>query len=153
MVRTPSEITLIAGTVVAGALLPLQALINGRLGGHLGSPFWAAALQNLVGAACMLGVVAALRPALPSGGQLAGVPPWAWVGGALGMIYVVVALLAAPRLGAGPAMSGIILGQLVSALLLDHFGVLHERRPIDVTAVAGVLLLAAGAGLLLLRRA
>ena len=36
-------------------------------------------------------------------------------------------------------------------LLLDHFGVLHERRPIDWTAVAGVLLVGAGAVLIMRR--
>ena len=151
MARTASEITLIAGTVAAGALLPLQALINGRLGGYLGSPYWAASIQNLVGAACMLAVVAALRPALPNAGQVSAVPLWGWIGGALGMVYVFVALTATPRLGAAPAIAGIIFGQLVSSLLLDHFGVLHARRPIDFGSIAGVLLLGAGAALLLRR--
>jgi uncharacterized membrane protein YdcZ (DUF606 family) len=36
-------------------------------------------------------------------------------------------------------------------MLLDHFGVLHERRPISLTTVAGVALLVGGAALILRR--
>ena len=147
----PEVITLIAATMFVGALLPLQALINGRLGAHLANPIWAGAQQHCVGAASMLVVALALRAQFPSAAQLAGPPLWAWLGGALGAAYVMVALIATPRLGAGPAVVAAIAGQLVASLLLDHFGVLHERKPIDWTALAGVLLVGAGAFLILRR--
>jgi len=152
MTRSATELTLIAATVLAGALLPLQALINGRLGAHLASPIWAGALQNVIGAVVMVTAAFLLRAQFPSAGQLAAPPAWAWVGGALGATYVMAALLATPRLGAGPAVVGMIAGQMVASLLLDHFGVLHERKPIDWTAIAGVLLVGAGA-FLIMRRA
>jgi transporter family-2 protein len=152
MARSATEMTLIAAAVFAGALLPLQALINGRLGAHLASPLWAGALQNTVGALAMIAVALAMRAQFPAAAQLAAPPPWAWLGGALGATYVMVAMLATPRLGAGPAIVAMIAGQMVASLLLDHFGVLHERKPVDLTAVAGVLLVGAGA-FLILRRA
>ena len=148
----PMEDTALLGlSVLAGSALPLQALINGRLGVALGSPFWASAIQNLIGVVAMLSLVAALRVAAPSPAQVAAVPLWGWVGGLLGMLFVVSSLLAAPRLGAAPTIAAVICGQLVSALLLDHFGVLHARRPVDLGAIAGVLLLVAGAALILRR--
>jgi transporter family-2 protein len=152
MARSATEMTLVAAAVFAGALLPLQALINGRLGSHLASPLWAGALQNTVGALAMIAVALALRAQFPSGAQLAAPPVWAWLGGALGATYVMIAMIATPRLGAGPAIVAMIAGQMAASLLLDHFGVLHERKPIDWTAVAGVLLVGAGA-FLILRRA
>jgi transporter family-2 protein len=151
MSKPIADTALVGLSVMAGAALPLQALINGRLGATLGSPFWASVMQNLIGALAMLCLVAALRVAAPSPGQVAAVPAWGWVGGLLGMLFVVSSLIAAPRLGAAPTIAAVICGQLVSALLLDHFGVLHARRPIDLGAVAGVLLLAAGAALILRR--
>jgi transporter family-2 protein len=151
MTRSATELTLIAATVLAGALLPLQALINGRLGAHLGSPIWAGALQNVIGAVVMVTVAFVLRAQFPSAGQLAGPPAWAWLGGALGATYVMVALLATPRLGAGPAVVAMIAGQLTASLVLDHFGVLHARRPIDWSAVLGVVLVASGAAIILRR--
>jgi len=152
MARSATELTLIAAAVFAGALLPLQALINGRLGGHLASPLWAGALQNTVGALAMIAVAFAMRAQFPSAAQLAAPPAWAWLGGALGATYVMVALLATPRLGAGPAIVAMIAGQMVSSLVLDHFGVLHEKKPIDWTAVLGVVLVGAGA-VIIMRRA
>jgi transporter family-2 protein len=143
---------LIVGAILAGALLPLQALVNGRLGQHLGEPTWAAALQNVAGALAMLAVAVALRPQPPSAAQLAAPPLWAWAGGAMGAAYVLIALIATPRLGAGPAAVAIIAGQLAAALLFDHFGVLHARKPIDLQALGGIALVAAGA-VIILRRA
>jgi transporter family-2 protein len=113
---------------------------------------WAGALQNTVGALAMIVVAFALRAQFPSASQLASPPLWAWLGGALGATYVMVALIATPRLGAGPAVVAMIAGQMVASLALDHFGVLHERRPIDLSAVAGVVLVGAGA-FLIMRRA
>jgi transporter family-2 protein len=137
--------------LAAGALLPLQALVNARLGAGLGSPLWAAVVQNLVGAAAMLLLIAALRPALPNWSSATTIPAWTWFGGALGMVFVATGLLAAPRLGAAPTMAIVIVGQLASALALDAVGLLHERRPITAANLAGVLLLAAGAALVLRR--
>jgi len=146
-----ADLWLPALVVVAGALLPLQALINGRLGGQLASPMWAAMVQNMVGAAAMAALVLLLRPARPAAAQIGGAPAWAWTGGVLGMVYVFAVMLAAPRMGAGRAMVCVIGGQLFSSVLLDHFGVLHERRPVSLAALAGVLLVLAGAALILRR--
>lgn len=152
MARAANDAALAVAVLAAGALLPVQALINARLGVRLGSPLWAAAAQNAVGVLAMLCVIAALRPATPSLGQIGATPPWAWAGGVMGMVYVFAILIAAPQLGAARAMTAAVVGQLVCAMLLDHFGVLHARRPIDLTTIGGVALLGAGA-FLILRRA
>ena len=149
MGRSMQETALAGATLAAGALLPIQALINARLGARLGSPLWAAATQNAVGVLAMLCVIAALRPATPTLGQVTATPLWAWAGGAMGMVYVFTILTAAPQLGTARAMTAAVVGQLVCAMLLDHFGVLHERRPINLTTVAGAVMLIAGAALIL----
>jgi transporter family-2 protein len=151
MARSTGETALAAAVLGAGALLPLQALINARLGVRLGSPLWAAAAQNAVGVLAMLCVIAALRPPTPTLGQVGAAPLWIWGGGMMGMVYVFTLLTAAPQLGAARAMTAAVVGQLLCAMLLDHFGVLHERRPIDLTTAGGVVLLAAGAALILRR--
>ena len=149
MFRSSAEAALVALVFVAGAVLPLQALINARLGTHLGSPLWGAAAQNIVGALGMLVIIALMRPATPSLSDFAGVPAWAWLGGLGGMLYVFSVLVAAPKLGAAPMMVCVIAGQLLASIALDHFGVLHDKRPISLTTVAGAVLLLAGAGLVL----
>lgn len=106
-------------------------------------------MQNVIGASLMVVVILAVRSPPPSFGQIAAVPIWAWVGGWLGAIYVLGALLATPRLGATRAMVAIITGQLVASVVLDHFGILQARRPIDLRTMGGLALLAGGAALIL----
>src|SRR3569623_1260210 len=97
MFRASAEAARGALVFVAGAVLPLQALINARLGAHLGSPLWGAAAQNVIGAVGMLLIIAVMRPPTPGFGAFAGVPAWAWIGGLCGMLYVFSVLFAAPQ--------------------------------------------------------
>ncbi len=135
---------LIALALAAGALLPMQALLNARLGAQLASPYWASTAQNVIGTVFIILVALLIRAQAPAGAQLAGAPLWTWVGGCLGATYVLLALMVIPRLGATRAMTAIIAGQLVAAVLLDHFGVLQARRPIDLRTLGGLVLLAVG---------
>jgi len=75
------------------------------------------------------------------------VPWWAWLGGAVGAGYVASTVAAAPRLGALNLFAAVIFGQLVCSVLLDHFGVLYREHQLSAGRAAGVVLLAAGVGL------
>jgi transporter family-2 protein len=75
------------------------------------------------------------------------IPWWAWLGGAVGAGYVASTVAAAPRLGALNLFAAVIFGQLVCAVLLDHFGVLYREHQLSAGRAAGVVLLAAGVGL------
>ncbi|WP_246192009.1 DMT family transporter, partial [Pseudoxanthomonas sangjuensis] len=47
---------------------------------------------------------------------------------------------AAGAAGAASLICLVVFGQLLGSLLLDHYGVLHVRQPIDSTRVAGAVL-------------
>lgn len=126
-----------------GMLLPLQALINAALGRQTGGPVFASLASFCVGTAVLASWWLLSKPMLDTG-LLSKVPWWAWTGGLIGALYVVGATLLIPRMGAGPLVCVLILGQIVGSLLLDHFGVLHARQPIDALRVAGALLVVAG---------
>lgn len=138
---------IVLGAVLAtaiGALLPLQALINARLGAMTQGALFASFASFLVGTV-MLGLALALtRTPLPAASQAAGVPAWGWAGGAIGAIYVLSATLLVPRIGAAALICLTVFGQIVGSLLLDHHGVLNDARPLDVPRVLGALLVAAG---------
>ena len=151
MTKSFGDGALVVMALIAGALLPLQALINGRLGAALGNPFWASMGQNLIGATAMASVMLFIRAAPPTGAQVAATPLWAWIGGVLGAVYVLAALVATPRLGATRAVAAIIAGQLIASVLLDQFGVLHPARPATLRVIGGVALLSLGAALVLTR--
>ena len=69
--------------VLAGAMLPLQAVFNARLGYALGSPLWAAAVSALVSALVLFILGAITTGTFPRTSSLPSLPLWAWFGGSL----------------------------------------------------------------------
>lgn len=131
--------------IAVGALLPLQALVNARLGALTHGALYASFVSFLVGT-CLLGLMLLITrtPLLPTQ-PLNTLPAWVWVGGAIGACLVLVATLLVPKIGAGALICLIVLGQLLGSLLLDHFGVLGAQRPADAVRIGGALLVIVGA--------
>ena len=127
-----------------GMLLPLQALINGSLGKQTSGPLFASLASFCVGTLVLLAWWVASRPAFEVA-ALAKVPWWAWTGGLIGALYVAGATLLIPRMGAASLICVVVLGQVAGSMLLDHFGVLQARQPVDGMRVLGALLVIAGA--------
>jgi transporter family-2 protein len=137
--------------VVAGCLVGMQAPINSRLGRTVGS-VQAATFSFLVGTVLLVLVAAFLRGGLGNFSQLGRAPWWALVGGLLGAVYVTVALIAVRTLGASGLTAVVITGQLAISVAIDRFGLLGvDRQPIGLHRVVGLLLLVAGA-LLVVRK-
>jgi bacterial/archaeal transporter family-2 protein len=136
---------------VTGAGIAAQAVINARLRLVLGAPLWAAGVQTLIGLLLIALVALAIRQPGPLTTGLLRAPWWVWTGGLLGATYVVVSILLVPRLGAALMLAGMIVGQLVFALLIDHYGWFGATQiRMTPSRVLGVALLVSG--FLLLRR-
>jgi transporter family-2 protein len=132
--------------LIAGAVLPLQALINARLAAEVGGPVLAAAISFQFGAVCLLLSQLVLRAPFPSLGTLSAMPIWLWIGGLLGACYVTGAILSVPKLGAAGMVSLVIVGQMVAALILDKTGFLNiETHGVGPGRLAGAGLLLVGA--------
>lgn len=129
-----------------GVILPLQPGINAHLRTHLESPFAAALVSFAVGTSVLLVVTAAVgRPAAQALGNLGQVPWWAWTGGLIGAVFVTASVVLAPRLGATLLVGGVVTGQLMGSLLIDHFGLVgFPVTPVSVGRLLGVALLVAG---------
>ena len=129
--------------VLIGAILPLQGLLNARLGTHIGGPVPAAFVSFLVGTV-MLGLyLLATRTPVALQGSLK-LPPWIWAGGVLGAVYVACFTLLMPRIGAAGMVCLAVLGQVTASLLLDQFGVLQAPKPVDGLRLFGAVLVLAG---------
>ena len=138
----------IGGIVLAtliGALLPLQALINARLGNATQGPLFASFASFFVGTLALGVALLLTRTALPSVQSASGVPPWAWSGGVIGAVFVLSATVLVPRIGAAALICTVVFGQILGSLLLDHHGVLSEPRPADAMRVVGAVLVGIGA--------
>ena len=137
--------------ITVGAGVAAQAVINGRLRFILGAPVWAATAQFVVGLAVLIlfGVVS--RQAVPAAADAARAPWWMWTGGLFGALFILMAVVATPVLGAALMLASSIVGQLGAALLIDHYGLFGATViRITPTRVMGVVLL--GLGVILIRR-
>ena len=129
--------------VLIGAVLPLQGLINARLGMHIGGPVVAAFVSFLVGTAMLGAYLVATRTPFLMQGSLK-LPAWVWAGGVFGAIYVACFTLLIPRIGAAGMICLAVLGQVTASLLLDQLGILQAPKPVDAVRIIGALLVLAG---------
>lgn len=131
---------------VVGGIVAVQPGINGQLAQRLAHPLHAAVLSFAAGLSLLVVLSLIWTQRLPSPRGFLQLPPWLWLGGgAVGALFVTTALVVAPRIGATFWIALIVAGQLLTSLLLDHYGLLGFRRsPISLTRLIGGLLLVAG---------
>jgi transporter family-2 protein len=130
---------------LAGVAMATQAGVNGQLRAAVGSPFAAAFLSFLVGTLASGLVLLVSRQPLPNWQQLQGVEAYRYLGGVLGAFFVTAIILAVQRVGAAPLFALLVTGQLLTALLYDHFGLLGLREnALSLRGMLGVVLLVAG---------
>lgn len=130
--------TLIIMGLALGVGLATQAGVNAQLRQHLQSPYQAAFISFLIGTLVLAVVVGVQQTARPSLHELLNIPAWLWLGGVLGAFNVSMAVILAPRLGALSFTIVVVCGQMLTSLLLDHFGWLgFEQHSINWQRVVG----------------
>jgi transporter family-2 protein len=73
------------------------------------------------------------------------------MGGLLGRVYIVAAIVLAPRLGAATLVAALVAGQMVASLPIDHFGwVGFAVHPVSPLRILGAVLV--GGGVVLVQR-
>lgn len=136
---------------LVGAGLTLQVGMNATVRMTIGSPLLAAIVNFVVGLAGLM-LLAVVSGARIVPGSAIAVPAWAWFGGLLGAAYVAATTVLGPKLGAASFLALTLAGQMVAALLVDHYGVIgFPQSPLTPTRLLGTALLVAGV-LLIMRR-
>ncbi len=137
----------LALALLAGVLVAVQAPTNAILAKASGSPIVAAFISFLIGTVA-LGAIMAGSAGRLFAPELKSVPWYAWIGGLYGAFFVAMAAFGAPKIGVGPLLTAAIAGQLLGAILLDHYGLLGlARQPVSIEKIAGVALVLIGAWL------
>jgi len=83
-------------------------------------------------------------------GKIGEVPWYAWLGGVIGVGIIVGVTMSIPKLGVGAATTAIIAAQLLTAYLIDHFGLFGMKQlSFTYLKLLGIVLMVVGARLLL----
>ncbi len=136
---------------LAAGVIPIQTTLNGRLGQLLANPLLAS-LVSFVGGTLALGLLLLVTtPGVPSIPQGVRIPWYLLTGGFFGAVFVTTVLMLAPRIGITNVLAAAIAGQLIAALIIDHYGLMNlPQSSISLTKVLGCSLLIGG--MLLIQR-
>jgi len=130
--------------LLSGAVLPIQAGLNARLGAAAQNPVYASAISFVVGTLALIVYIAVTRQSVSISG-IKEIPFYIWLGGLLGAFYVTAIVLLFPKLGPGLTFGLVVAGQMIVSVLLDHFNVLVAHpSPISYMKVLGIVLVVAG---------
>ena len=136
--------------LAAGIGIPVLAAMNATLGRYLGAPMLAGAILLAVG--FLTALVVALITGPGAIVKLASAPRHLLLAGLLVAFYVLSITAIAPKFGVGNAIFFVLIGQLLSAATIDHFG-MFGAEPVSLSwpRLSGLLLM--GAGVLLTQKA
>ena len=140
---------LLAG--LAGAGLVVQQALNANLRIALSSTVWSGFASYFVGLVCMTLFALAVRDPIPPAATVGRLPWYIWTGGAFGALYIALATVLVPRLGAATFVALLVAGQMLASVAIDQFGWFGlAQRPLDGPRALGVALLVGG--VVLIRR-
>jgi transporter family-2 protein len=134
---------------LSGVAMAIQGTLNSALGKIIG--IWETTfIVQLTG---LLLVSVLLFVCRFGDGCLAHIPqaPWyTYLGGALGVLIIYCVVIAIPKIGVAPATTAIVLAQVLTAGLVDHFGLFGMNKiPFSLYNLLGTLMMAGGAWLIL----
>jgi bacterial/archaeal transporter family-2 protein len=136
----------VLAAIVIGALVSTQPLINAILARAIGSPFGAAAISIAVAFLCALLMLTVTGRGDMRLATLGAVPWWVYLAGTVGTLFVAGGVVIAPVTGALVFFVCVIGGQLLGAMLADHFGAFGlDVRPISLLRLLGLALVLGGA--------
>ncbi len=139
---------LILLAIISGAVLPVQAALNAKMGRAVGDPVYAALISFVVGSIGLLAYCLATKVQLANISEATTVDWSVWTAGFLGAFYVAAVIILVPKIGAALTFGLVIAGQLTLSLILDHFGLLglsvhalNWQRLVGIICIIGGVLL------------
>lgn len=141
------KLSLILLALLLGVVLSVHLGMNAQVGAILQNPKMGNAIFWTIGAvtAIIIGLTA-WDPAVFQ--ALREVPVWLLTAGIMGAALVFGIAWIIPQIGAGTFFVLLLAGQVITGMVLSHFGLLGSPlQPITMMKVMGVLLLVAGASI------
>lgn len=130
--------------LAAGIGIPVLAALNSALGQRLGAPIAASSILFTVALSVTL-IALVVTGGIPALSKAVGAPKHLFLAGCLVAFYVLSITFVAPKFGVGNAVFFVLLGQLISAATIDHFGLFGAQvSPLSLARAGGIGLMAAG---------
>ena len=127
----------------SGLGIPIFAAFNAALGKQLGGPIASTAVTFGVGLVIALVLVA--LTGWPARSAFHFQTPHIWFGAVFMLFYGISVAFAAPRIGLGNAIFFVLLGQIVAAAAIDHFGWLGAiQSSLTPKRMLGIAVMAVG---------
>ena len=134
---------------LAGLLMAVQGSINGQVSKFIGA-LEGNFLMHLIGLAALFLLLFVVRIGDGDWSRLREIPWYGYGSGLINVVIIYGVMVSIARLGAAPATTAIIAGQVTTAALIDWLGLFGlEKTPFSLWQGAGIVLLAVGARLLL----
>lgn len=138
--------------LVAGVTMAIQGSLNTVLSKIIGL-LEATFIVHLVGTAVIVIALLLFRLGNNSLDQIGHAPWYTLLGGVLSALIICAVVASISKLGVAAATTAIIVGQVSTAVIIDHFGMFGLRQiPCTWWRLAGMVLLATGAKLMLSAR-
>jgi bacterial/archaeal transporter family-2 protein len=135
----------IVAIFLVGTLLPIQSGVNSKLAKSIANPLTASLISVAVGFIVLGIYVLATKQFYLNLSTIGSQPKWIWIGGIIGVLYVCSLIIIVPKLGSTLSFSILILGQLIVASLIDHYGWFgFPVFPFSIKKIVGILLIAVG---------
>ena len=129
----------------AGISVATQQVLNGNLRTALNSPAWAGFVSYLGGLLTMAVLLVVAREPVPSWKLVTATPWWAWSGGILGGVFIMLMILLLPSLGAATLLALVVAGQMLAGVTMDHFGLFGlAQHPVSPARLIGIALVIGG---------
>ena len=132
--------------LAAGVALATKSAINTQLAKAMSGEAVIATFISFAVGTIVLFFIAWVKTDL--WGNLSTVPSQPWwklIGGILGAVVVFTTVLLAPKLGITAMLFFIIVGQLITAATIDHFGLIGMPiREVNITKFIGLIIVAFG---------
>ena len=143
---TTLRMALLSGLgVFAGGMIAVQSVLNSTLGQRMGT-LGSVLLLTLVSLIALVGLIVVF-PDTADFQRIPGLSEWyLYVGGLLGVAILASPIFLVPRIGATSTLAAIVLGQLLLALVIDHFGPFASpKTEANLPRILGIGLVAIGA--------
>ena len=132
--------------LAAGVALATQSAINTQLAKAMSGEAVIATFISFAVGTIVLFFIAWVKTDLWGNlSMLPSQPWWKLIGGVLGAIVVFTTVLLAPKLGITAMLFFIIIGQLITATVIDHFGLIGMSiREVNITKFIGLIIVGFG---------